>query len=347
MTDPRGEAQQLLEELIERNNEWWRNESHCQGEMRELGVPDDADAPKVCMGDLYRIQKALRSATAATPANARAVAHVVLDNLPYLENLIDPRGHESGLLKNHPKPCAGHDFCLMRQAQKGADAIRAAATLPEAPQPAPTATCPTCKGSGDVQAMTQARGPDDYEVTVQCPECNGTGAVIQAEAPQPASARRGAYTPFTEHEIEMIRACLDDGTYTKHEQSDFGKLCNMALEALRSETPPSGTAKVADAVASWHEWRVANPDATMYEAFLHAATLSAVMPERWIPISERRPTLPGDYLAAFQNGYVTMDDFYGPSMNQWWLESHADYGLVTHWMPLPAAPSPDGNEEIK
>jgi hypothetical protein len=54
------------------------------------------------------------------------MAKVVFDNLPYLENLILPRGHESPLLRTHPFPCAGHDFCLVHQAQKGADAIRAA-----------------------------------------------------------------------------------------------------------------------------------------------------------------------------------------------------------------------------
>ena len=61
-----------------------------------------------------------------------ALNKVVADNLPYLENLILPHGHESPLLRNHPAPCTGHDFCLMRQAQKGADAIRAALAAPVA-----------------------------------------------------------------------------------------------------------------------------------------------------------------------------------------------------------------------
>lgn len=42
------------------------------------------------------------------------------------------------------------------------------------------ATCPKCKGSGEVQRMTQHLGPDDYEVTVECFECKGTGAVPSA-----------------------------------------------------------------------------------------------------------------------------------------------------------------------
>ena len=63
MTERQSDALQLVEDLIEKNKEWWRNESHCKGEMRELGVPDDADATQVCMGDLYRIEKALRAAS--------------------------------------------------------------------------------------------------------------------------------------------------------------------------------------------------------------------------------------------------------------------------------------------
>jgi hypothetical protein len=35
--------------------------------------------------------------------------------------------------------------------------------------------CERCQGSGDVHAMTQGHGPDDYELAVQCPECDGTG----------------------------------------------------------------------------------------------------------------------------------------------------------------------------
>lgn len=87
---PPHDAVQMIEDLIERNNEWWRNESHCKGEMRELGVPDDADAPKVCMGDLYRIQKALQSETAKQDSSARAgmlraakICEHVYDGNPY------------------------------------------------------------------------------------------------------------------------------------------------------------------------------------------------------------------------------------------------------------------------
>jgi hypothetical protein len=58
-TVPSHSAAELIEDLIERNKEWWRTKSHCAGEMRELGVPDDADATQVTMGDLYQLQKAI------------------------------------------------------------------------------------------------------------------------------------------------------------------------------------------------------------------------------------------------------------------------------------------------
>ena len=71
----------------------------------------------------------LRNELAAAQKDAERLTKLVdsvLDNLPYLENLILPAGHESPLLRKHPQPCVGHDFCLMHQAQKGADAIRLA-----------------------------------------------------------------------------------------------------------------------------------------------------------------------------------------------------------------------------
>lgn len=41
-------------------------------------------------------------------------------------------------------------------------------------------TCPDCHGSGDVKAMTNWLGPDDYEVEVTCPTCKGTGSTSEA-----------------------------------------------------------------------------------------------------------------------------------------------------------------------
>jgi hypothetical protein len=53
---------------------------------------------------------------------------------------------------------------------------------------------------------------------------------------------------LTREQIEQIRACLGDGSYTPLERKDFGMLCDMALSALAApvakieepETPPDG-----------------------------------------------------------------------------------------------------------
>ena len=62
-----------------------------------------------------------------------------------------------------------------------------------------------------------------------------------------APGPRSTYTPFTIEEINLIRGVLDDGTYTKQERNDIGKLCDMAVNCLLyaqeihrlREAPPS------------------------------------------------------------------------------------------------------------
>lgn len=44
---------------------------------------------------------------------------------------------------------------------------------------------------------------------------------------------------LTREQIEQIRACLDDDTYTKLEQKDFGALCDMALRACAVSATPA------------------------------------------------------------------------------------------------------------
>lgn len=48
----------------------------------------------------------------------------------------------------------------------------------------------------------------------------------------PDKGVRSAYIPHTEREIELIRSCLNDGTYTRQEQKDIGVLCDMAINGL-------------------------------------------------------------------------------------------------------------------
>ncbi|MDS0457942.1 DUF551 domain-containing protein [Klebsiella pneumoniae] len=81
-------------------------------------------------------------------------------------------------------------------------------------------------------------------------------------------------------------------------------------------------------------------------AMLAAATQSpgsepATVPGKWIPVSERLPEDSGRYWC-----YVEEQNDLGKSHYQWncswngdrwWVESEGG-GIVTHWMPLPAAP---------
>ncbi|HDS9331080.1 TPA: DUF551 domain-containing protein [Klebsiella pneumoniae subsp. pneumoniae] len=71
------------------------------------------------------------------------------------------------------------------------------------------------------------------------------------------------------------------------------------------------------------------------------ARSSPVIPDGWIPVSERMPLESGRYWC-----YVEEQNDLGKSHYQWncswngdrwWIESE-NGGIVTHWMPLPAAP---------
>ncbi|WP_316242330.1 DUF551 domain-containing protein [Klebsiella pneumoniae] len=67
----------------------------------------------------------------------------------------------------------------------------------------------------------------------------------------------------------------------------------------------------------------------------------STVPGKWIPVSERMPEDSGRYWC-----YVEEQNDLGKSHYQWncswngdrwWVESEGG-GIVTHWMPLPAAP---------
>ena len=49
---------EFVEGLLEQSTDYWLNESEARGEMRELGIPDDADAAiSVTMGNLRAVLK--------------------------------------------------------------------------------------------------------------------------------------------------------------------------------------------------------------------------------------------------------------------------------------------------
>ncbi|HEC2570644.1 TPA: DUF551 domain-containing protein [Raoultella ornithinolytica] len=74
---------------------------------------------------------------------------------------------------------------------------------------------------------------------------------------------------------------------------------------------------------------------------LNSVQSVATVPGKWIPVSEQMPEDSGRYWC-----YVEEQNDLGKSHYQWncswngdrwWVESEGG-GIVTHWMPLPAAP---------
>lgn len=53
----------------------------------------------------------------------------------------------------------------------------------------------------------------------------------------------------------------------------------------------------------------------------------------WIPVAEQPPVTDGDYLCAFDDGFICTASYRHEEWELW-----ADAGEVTHWMPLPEPP---------
>ncbi|EPL4125193.1 dATP/dGTP pyrophosphohydrolase domain-containing protein [Citrobacter amalonaticus] len=67
---------------------------------------------------------------------------------------------------------------------------------------------------------------------------------------------------------------------------------------------------------------------------------SPVIPDRWIPVSERVPESNGVYFGWDGKRVLEVNCFFGGfSANQF------IHGEITHWMPLPAAPQQEVNRE--
>ncbi|HCQ8432990.1 DUF551 domain-containing protein [Klebsiella oxytoca] len=122
---------------------------------------------------------------------------------------------------------------------------------------------------------------------------------------------------------------------------------NAAEEALEKAQP----APVVPTFEEWCKRTDQKPQGwvrdAMKEAYDGAAAAmlqagnSPVIPDTWIPVSEKLPEESGRYWC-----YVEEQTDLGKSHYQWncswngerwWVEGE-DGGIVTHWMPLPAAP---------
>lgn len=84
-----------------------------------------------------------------------------------------------------------------------------------------------------------------------------------------------------------------------------------------------------------------DPQVAEYEQNVMQAGNSPVIPDTWIPVSERLPEEGGRYwcYVGEQNDLGKSHYQWNCSWNgeRWWVESE-NGGIVTHWMPLPAAP---------
>lgn len=121
---------------------------------------------------------------------------------------------------------------------------------------------------------------------------------------------------------------------------DFNKACTMAVYAAQ----PAPV--VPELRVDWQENEFSAGWNACRAAMLAAAPQSpgsepATVPGKWIPVSERLPEDSGRYWC-----YVEEQNDLGKSHYQWncswngdrwWVESEGG-GIVTHWMPLPAAP---------
>lgn len=64
---------------------------------------------------------------------------------------------------------------------------------------------------------------------------------------------------------------------------------------------------------------------------------NGVTVQKWIPVAERLPDKPGDYLVLSKNRNYSVQTFliYDEVRKEF---IHIENGIITHWMPLPERP---------
>lgn len=165
-----------------------------------------------------------------------------------------------------------------------------------------------------------------------------------------------------EHILEYAKQQRHIGQYCKVPPEDMVEIMERLLSACNSPAIPDSARDALEKALAAMEFMgdtLNNLDAVCTEdvelvapafdavrSVLAAAPQSpgsepATVPGKWIPVSEQLPEDSGRYWC-----YVEEQNDLGKSHYQWncswngdrwWVESEGG-GIVTHWMPLPAAP---------
>lgn len=61
----------------------------------------------------------------------------------------------------------------------------------------------------------------------------------------------------------------------------------------------------------------------------------------WISVEDSLPPKTGQYLTHWPDGEIETYDFQNEIAELGWKRPLSRYGIVTHWMPLPAPPKED------
>jgi hypothetical protein len=155
---------------------------------------------------------------------------------------------------------------------------------------------------------------------------------LYLEAPQPATQRRDGHAALRVRDGKM--EVFDPNPKTVDAACDTWQQRVAALPVL----PPNTNEAFK---AGWHAALSETP-----------AGGTAKEPEGWIPVGERLPTHIHSVLMWVVNDHQVEGEpyreigIYNATRAKWQMNfGDDDIDVeVTHWMPLPAAPSPDGND---
>jgi hypothetical protein len=139
-------------------------------ELRALDLPGVAPIARAAAAEIERLQ--------ATNVPKNGDVYLALVRSGYSQH----EAHEIASMVESMQ-CQRHDCEVMRDELQELRAVHE-----------PKAECSRCRGSGEVKAMTQEHGPDDYEFDAECPDCKGVGVVDRATVPPSALQQELAVT---------------------------------------------------------------------------------------------------------------------------------------------------------